>query len=292
MNTNSTPRFIACKAWEHLTEQGSVTCGVVFDLNANKLLTASKGGLASWHTPINPQGELFKSLEQSIKDNLGLESWANLGFAELEGGPTLTLKEFLASPTGRIAEDFSARGTDTGRAVAQVGSLIDADYSLLEMRVLAHDAERFKGQLVMRALAHDAERFKCQHAKDELARLDAAGAFDTEEFGFAQELVAQYGGTHIDGDATVFAISTKDMYVLMKVLGYGKVAEAEDIKSGADVKGALESALEVLESAQNGLRWYQTEYPEADSCADDELHQQIEESMSKLKNVLARAGVR
>jgi len=62
--------------------------------------------------------------------------------------------------------------------------------------------------------------FKCALAKEMLARFEKQGQFETEGFGFAQELVSQYGGDYIDDDATIFKISAKDLYVLMRIIGY------------------------------------------------------------------------
>lgn len=46
----------------------------------------------------------------------------------------------------------------------------------------------------------------------------------------------------------------------------------------------IDALVEALEAAQNGLRWYQDMYPLAGSCADDEMHEQIDAALA-----LARA---
>lgn len=50
------------------------------------------------------------------------------------------------------------------------------------------------------------------------------------------------------------------------------------------MKTATDALVEALEAAQNGLRWYQDMYPLAGSCADDEMHEQIDAALA-----LARA---
>jgi hypothetical protein len=67
--------------------------------------------------------------------------------------------------------------------------------------------------------------FKCPLAKETRAEFEQQGEFEKEEFFFSQELVSQYGGDYIDDDATIFKISAKDLYVLLKVIGYGRVSE-------------------------------------------------------------------
>jgi hypothetical protein len=52
---------------------------------------------------------------------------------------------------------------------------------------------------------------------------------------------------------------------------------------------AVETALVALDSAQNGLRWYQDERPSAASPADDETHEQIDEACEKLNALLIAA---
>ncbi len=71
-------------------------------------------------------------------------------------------------------------------------------------------------------ITDNAQRFKCETAKRLLDELNQAGAFNSEEFGFAQEMILQYGGTYIDDDAEIVGISAKDLFVVMKVLGYGR----------------------------------------------------------------------
>lgn len=54
--------------------------------------------------------------------------------------------------------------------------------------------------------------------------LEASRAFDSEEFGFAQELAMHFGFVFTDDDATQMACSNKQLYVLMKALGYERIA--------------------------------------------------------------------
>ncbi len=54
--------------------------------------------------------------------------------------------------------------------------------------------------------------------------LESTGAFESEEFGFAQELAMHFGFVFTDDDATQMACSNKQLYVLMKALGYKRVA--------------------------------------------------------------------
>lgn len=56
------------------------------------------------------------------------------------------------------------------------------------------------------------------------AFLDGQNAFETEEFGFAQEMAMQYGFEYTDDDATQFKCSAKQLFTLMKALGYHRVA--------------------------------------------------------------------
>lgn len=44
---------------------------------------------------------------------------------------------------------------------------------------------------------------------------------------------------------------------------------------------ALALCASVLEEAQNGLQWYQSEFPEVDSPADDEVHERIIDALAK-----------
>lgn len=57
-----------------------------------------------------------------------------------------------------------------------------------------------------------------------MRHLEKIGAFDTEEFGFAQELALHFGFEFIDEDATVFRCTNKQLFALMKALGYNRVA--------------------------------------------------------------------
>lgn len=51
--------------------------------------------------------------------------------------------------------------------------------------------------------------------------------------------------------------------------------------SHADSQSEL---LELLESAQNGLKWYQAEHPEDASPADDELHERIDAALAHISS--------
>jgi hypothetical protein len=72
----------------------------------------------------------------------------------------------------------------------------------------------------------DGQRFKCDAAKAIRVKMEQTGAFDTEEFGFAQEMATQYGASHVDDDADIFIITARDLYVMMRTIGYGKAVEA------------------------------------------------------------------
>lgn len=61
---------------------------------------------------------------------------------------------------------------------------------------------------------------RCNRSKQLLAEMEADGSFESEDFGYAQELVTQYGGDYVDDAAEIFQISAKDMFVIMKMLGY------------------------------------------------------------------------
>ena len=74
----------------------------------------------------------------------------------------------------------------------------------------------------------DTTDYRCPYAKALYEEFEKVGQFDTEEFGFAQELVSQYGGNYVDDDAEVFQITAKHLYVIMKVLGYGRLSEKQD----------------------------------------------------------------
>ena len=54
----------------------------------------------------------------------------------------------------------------------------------------------------------------------------------------------------------------------------------------------IETALTALDSAQNGLRWYQEQHPSDDSSADTETHEQIEEACDKLNASLFMVNTR
>lgn len=56
------------------------------------------------------------------------------------------------------------------------------------------------------------------------AHLERTGAFDTEEFGFAQEMALQYGFDYTNDDASEMKCSAKQLFTLMKALGYHRVA--------------------------------------------------------------------
>ena len=45
----------------------------------------------------------------------------------------------------------------------------------------------------------------------------------------------------------------------------------------------LDRALDLLETSQNGLRWYQAEHPEDWSVEDDLLHDEISSLMEDIK---------
>lgn len=81
----------------------------------------------------------------------------------------------------------------------------------------------------------EAERFRCERSKELRAQMEAAGDFETEEFGFAQQLVDQYGGEHIDDNAEVYKIHVKDLYVIMKMLGYSRAPVAAESLSYDDL---------------------------------------------------------
>lgn len=57
------------------------------------------------------------------------------------------------------------------------------------------------------------------------AFLERIGAFETEEFGFAQECALQYGFEYVDDDATLMQCTNKQLYTLMKALGYFRIAK-------------------------------------------------------------------
>ncbi len=57
------------------------------------------------------------------------------------------------------------------------------------------------------------------------AHLEKTGAFETEEFGFAQECALQYGFEFTDDDATQMSCSARQLFTLMKALGYHRVAK-------------------------------------------------------------------
>lgn len=62
--------------------------------------------------------------------------------------------------------------------------------------------------------------FRCEFAKQLYELTKSTGGFDSEEFGFAQEIAMQYGADYLDDDATVFRMSAEHIYVLMKAMGY------------------------------------------------------------------------
>lgn len=93
--------------------------------------------------------------------------------------------------------------------------------------VAAAEIARLKGDIAKLFNAHnDAQRFKCDHAKAKRAYHEAEGTFETEDFHFAIEMALQYGAAHVDDDATVLQISDRDLYVIMKVLGWSRKTEA------------------------------------------------------------------
>ena len=64
-----------------------------------------------------------------------------------------------------------------------------------------------------------------QMTPDQLqAHLEKTGAFETEEFGFAQECAMQYGFEIVDDDGDVLQCTTRQLFTLMKALGYHRVA--------------------------------------------------------------------
>jgi hypothetical protein len=93
----------------------------------------------------------------------------------------------------------------------------------------------------------EADRFRCDESKRRRAAMEAKGDFDKEEFGFAQELIDQYGGDLVDDDAEVYKIQAKDLYVVMKMLGYGrKPVASEPLERGdlVTVEGGVASKAE------------------------------------------------
>jgi hypothetical protein len=53
---------------------------------------------------------------------------------------------------------------------------------------------------------------------------------------------------------------------------------------------AAQMALEALESASNGLTWYQQEHPEDDSPADEEMREALNQAMCALRTALTQAS--
>lgn len=72
----------------------------------------------------------------------------------------------------------------------------------------------------------DFVQFKCQAARDAMVNTLASGDLQSEEFGFAMEMAYQYGAVHVDGDASIVAMREQDLFVMMKLLGYGRKAGA------------------------------------------------------------------
>jgi hypothetical protein len=62
-------------------------------------------------------------------------------------------------------------------------------------------------------------------------------AFETEEFGFAQELAMQYGFEYTDDDATQMRCTNKQLFTLMKALGYQRVARVRPAPAGFEPLG-------------------------------------------------------
>lgn len=54
--------------------------------------------------------------------------------------------------------------------------------------------------------------------------LRSNGAFETEEFGFAQEMALQFGFEYADEDCTVMQCTPEQLFGLMKALGYVHVS--------------------------------------------------------------------
>lgn len=92
----------------------------------------------------------------------------------------------------------------------------------------------------------DKTDYRCPYAKAMYEQFEKIGQFDTEEFGFAQELVSQYGGDYVDDDAEVFQITAKHLYVMMKVLGYGRLSEKQDKSDTVAASNGLKVNIEVL----------------------------------------------
>lgn len=64
------------------------------------------------------------------------------------------------------------------------------------------------------------------------AFLESQNAFETEEFGFAQEAAMQYGFEFTDDDATQMRCTSKQLFTLMKALGYHRVAREVPAPAG------------------------------------------------------------
>lgn len=127
--------------------------------------------------------------------------------------------------------------------------------------------------------------FKCALAKEMLARFEKQGQFETEGFGFAQELVSQYGGDYIDDDATIFKISAKDLYVLMRVIGYGQDPSALD-----ELRTLLDAAEEALVSAQKMIDVALPKFNWGASFLNAEAIQLLNETPREVTEALRRIG--
>lgn len=72
--------------------------------------------------------------------------------------------------------------------------------------------------------------FRCKFAKQLHDQMAATGDFESEGFGFAQEVASQYGADHLDADATILRISARELYVLMRAMGYRHKTSADGVE--------------------------------------------------------------
>lgn len=74
---------------------------------------------------------------------------------------------------------------------------------------------------------------------------------------------------------------------VIKWIGNYQPKQGDKIYTTQQAKSQLIRELShALEKAQNGLRWYQDEYPASDSEADGELHEEIDALLTRAKEAI------
>lgn len=141
--------------------------------------------------------------------------------AWLEVGPAVEPTRGCSPP--RYAEEYPLDARIWKRESTQEwvleleGNINDTHFTVRRPQPLSVPVEDVASLPVVDLSA--AEQFKCEFSKVLRSDLEASGYFEKEAFGFFQERVMQYGGDFIDDDATIVAISTKDLAVFVNAHG-------------------------------------------------------------------------